>query len=208
MVHLVLAGDSVFDNAAYVGGGAAVIDHVRKLLPPGGRATLAAVDGSHIADALIQLDRLPRDATHLALSAGGNDLLGQAGILTQPARTVGEALVALQSIRVDYEIALQQLAERAARTGLPTVLCQVYEPRLADERGATRAALALFADVLLRVARRTRLPVLDLRAVCDRDADFANAIEPSSAGGAKIAGALWTVFTSHDFGRPHAALYP
>jgi hypothetical protein len=210
MLHLVLVGDSVFDNAAYVGGGPAVIDQVRALLAPGDRATLAAVDGSHVEDALRQLDRLPADATHLAVSAGGNDLLGQAGVLGESVRSVGEALHRLDSIRVNYEIALQALADRAAHTGLPTVLCAVYEPRSPDDRArrATRAALGLFSDSLLRVARRARLPVLDLRAVLDRDADFANPIEPSSAGGAKLATALWRVVHEHDFARPRAALYP
>ena len=32
MAHLVLLGDSIFDNAAYVEGGPAVIDHVRLAL--------------------------------------------------------------------------------------------------------------------------------------------------------------------------------
>jgi hypothetical protein len=34
------------------------------------------------------------------------------------------------------------------------------------------------------------LPLIDLRLVCSEDADFANSIEPSVAGGAKIATAI------------------
>ena len=46
MPHLVLIGDSIFDNAAYTGGGPDVVSQVRGLLAPGWEATLLAVDGS------------------------------------------------------------------------------------------------------------------------------------------------------------------
>src|SRR4051812_3797588 len=42
MGHVVLLGDSIFDNAAYVGGRPAVIDQVRAGLPDGWHATLNA----------------------------------------------------------------------------------------------------------------------------------------------------------------------
>ena len=43
--HLVLLGDSVFDNQAYVARGRAVVDHLGRALPRGERVTLLAVDG-------------------------------------------------------------------------------------------------------------------------------------------------------------------
>ena len=46
--QLVLLGDSIFDNAAYVPGRPAVIDQVRNRLRQGWRATLLARDGSVI----------------------------------------------------------------------------------------------------------------------------------------------------------------
>jgi hypothetical protein len=49
--HLVLLGDSIVDNAAYVPGRRpAVIDQVRSRLPTGWVATLLARDGSVIDD--------------------------------------------------------------------------------------------------------------------------------------------------------------
>lgn len=50
-IHLVLLGDSIFDNAAYVPDGPAVIDHVRNLLPDGSRAALIANDGDVVENA-------------------------------------------------------------------------------------------------------------------------------------------------------------
>ncbi len=40
---------------------------------------------------LRQLDALPPDASHLVLSVGGNDALGQMGILSDSVRSVADA---------------------------------------------------------------------------------------------------------------------
>lgn len=54
----------------------------------------------------------------------------------------------------------------------------------------TRIALTPFNDVILRVAFEFGLGVIDLRAICTEAADYANPIEPSGLGGAKIAKAI------------------
>src|SRR5918996_5903451 len=78
MPHLVLLGDSVFDNARYVSKGHSVIEQLRNQLPAGWNATLLAVDGHVTSDIARQLERLPKDATHLLVSSGGNDALSHA----------------------------------------------------------------------------------------------------------------------------------
>jgi hypothetical protein len=45
-------------------------------------------------------------------------------------------------------------------------------------------------DCIIREAFSRRLTLLDLRLICNRDEDFANPIEPSVLGGAKIARAI------------------
>jgi hypothetical protein len=82
MKHVVLLGDSIFDNAAYVRGGPSVIEQLRKKLPDQWAATLSAVDGSVLENVHGQLKRLPTDASHLVVSAGGNDALLHADMLT------------------------------------------------------------------------------------------------------------------------------
>src|SRR5262245_7526098 len=81
MTHIVLLGDSIFDNAAYVAGGPDVVRQLREILPSGWRASLNARDGAVIADLPQQLQALPADATHLVVSVGGNDALGESGLL-------------------------------------------------------------------------------------------------------------------------------
>src|SRR3712207_3492707 len=77
---VVLLGDSIFDNAAYVAGAPDVVRQVGQRLPQGSKATLAAVDGSKIGGVRRQLRSVPADATHLVLSVGGNDALGSSDL--------------------------------------------------------------------------------------------------------------------------------
>jgi hypothetical protein len=76
MPHIVLLGDSIFDNALYVPGEPPVIAQVKSLLPKGGKATLLAKDGAIVADVSEQIAGIPSGSSHLVLSVGGNDALG------------------------------------------------------------------------------------------------------------------------------------
>jgi lysophospholipase L1-like esterase len=191
--HVVLLGDSIFDNAAYVTAGAHdVVRQVRKQLPHGSKATLAAVDGSKMKDVREQLWLLPADATHLVVSAGGNDALDSSDFLTAPARSTAEALLGLADIADEFERGyLAMLAELLAR-GLPMAICTVYYPRFPEAalQKMAVAALTVFNDCIIRAAFAHGLPLLDLRLICTEEGDYANPIEPSARGGEKIARAI------------------
>lgn len=192
MKHLVLLGDSIFDNGAYVGRGLSVIDQVRQRLTEGATASLLAVDGSVIADIHRQLERLPNDTSHLVVSVGGNDILGDIGLLGAAVSTVGEGVRQLADLRDrvihDYRALMRTLRARA----LPTIICTIYEPNFPDAKLQREAvtALCLFNDAIIREAHAHRFHILDLRAVCTSVHDYANPIEPSSVGGDKIAEAM------------------
>jgi hypothetical protein len=55
-----------------------------------------------------------------------------------------------------------------------------------------------------------RVPILDLRRVCDEPRDYADIspIEPSEIGGAKISRALQEILLDHDFEAGRAVVYP
>jgi hypothetical protein len=78
MNHVVLLGDSIFDNAAYVHGSPDVITHLNSILPLDWKASLLAVDGSISTDVIGQIRKIPESATHLVVSVGGNDGLSRA----------------------------------------------------------------------------------------------------------------------------------
>ena len=192
MVHVVLLGDSIFDNGAYVGNGPAVVEQVRQRLPDGAKASLLAVDGSVIVDVLRQLEALPNDASHLILSVGGNDILADIGLLGVRVNTVGEECAKLADLRDRISHDYRRLMDAIRGRGLPTTICTIYEPNFPDARLQREAitALCLFNDAIIRAAHAYRIPILDLRAVCTKDEDYANPIEPSSIGGEKIAEAV------------------
>ena len=201
--HVVLLGDSSFDNKAYVGGQPDVLTHLRGQLPHPWRATLAAVDGAVDGDVQGQLARVPADATHLVVSVGGNDGLRREGVFGEPARSVGEGAAKLAEVRERFRQDHGAMLRAVLGRGLPTALCTIYDPRFTDPLRQRLAVtgLALFNDVILRAAFARGLPVLDLRLICDEDADFANPIEPSGQGGGKIAAAVVQCLSEHDFGR-------
>src|SRR5215210_349851 len=92
MPHVVLLGDSIFDNAAYVSGGPDVVAQLSDALPEGWRATLCAVDGAVASDIGRQLARVPSSASHLVMSVGGNDALGHIDMLQRRAQSFAEVL--------------------------------------------------------------------------------------------------------------------
>ena len=129
--HIVLLGDSIFDNAAYVPGRCpAVIDHVRSRLPVDWQATLLAVDGSVIADVYRQLGALPHDATHLVLSAGGNDALSEVGTLQETVKTVGQGLRVLAEICERFRRELPPPARINSRSRPPSRRVHDLQPIL------------------------------------------------------------------------------
>jgi lysophospholipase L1-like esterase len=190
--HVVLLGDSIFDNAAYVAGAPDVIRQVRKRLPQGSKATLVAVDGSKIGDVGRQLRRVPLDATHLVLSIGGNDALGSSDFLSAPARSTAEALSGLADIGDDFERGYLAMLTDVLAHELPTAICTIYYPRFPDAalQKMAVAALTVFNDCIVRAAFAHGLPLLDLRLICTEAGDYANPIEPSAQGGEKIARAI------------------
>jgi hypothetical protein len=209
MAHVVLLGDSIFDNARYVPAGWSVVEQLRKVLPNAWRASLAAVDGAGAEDVTAQLARAPSDATHLVVSAGGNNALDYSNlILNAPAGSFAEVLSQLAAIRLEFQAEYHAMLEGVLEIGKPTLLCTVYDS-IPGLDPAEHSGLCLFNDVILREAFAAGLPVIDLRSVCRSAADYSSVspIEPSDRGGGKIAEAVARVLATHDFGAPGTRVF-
>jgi hypothetical protein len=177
MTHIVLLGDSIFDNESYVPEGKDVVSHLRRKLDADSQVTLLAVDGAIVDDIESQVSRIPHDATHLMLSAGGNDALDNLGVLGEPTQTV-----------MEYRGLVRSLVELQK----PLVVCTIYEPPMFDElpQPVVATALAVFNDTILGIAFEENLSVIETRMLLNQASDFESIIEPSDSGGAKIAQAL------------------
>ncbi|MEL6107125.1 MAG: SGNH/GDSL hydrolase family protein [Planctomycetota bacterium] len=190
--HVVLLGDSIFDNGLYVPGGPSVTEHVGRLLPPGDRVSLVAVDGATVSSIFRQVERIPEDATHLVLSAGGNDALWTAGNIFHAESTdVRESLQRVGQSVAEFGDEYRRLIDELRRRRLPLAVCTVYDsvPGL-DLSEVT--GLCVFNDTISRTAFSVGATLIDLRTICSEKTDYAETspIEPSASGGGKIARAI------------------
>jgi lysophospholipase L1-like esterase len=196
MSHIVLLGDSIFDNGVYVPGQPDVVRQLQAALPEGWRATLLAVDGAVTRSVKAQLGRLPPDATHLVVSVGGNDALGESHVLGAAVRSVGEGVALLAAAQDRFAGDYEEMLEAVLASGLPTALCTIYDtPASAPNHRIIKTGIAIFNDVITRAAFAAALPLIDLRLICGEDDDYANPIEPSAKGGDKIARAIASLVT-------------
>lgn len=217
MAHIVLLGDSIFDNAPYVSAGMHVHAQLESLLEPQHRVSLLARDGSTLADMMAQvaqvaqvarLAELPEPADWLVVSCGGNDVLGLVGAMQAPAHSVIEAVGLLAKWQAGFRRDYRRMLNIVLSRRKPVALATIYDGVPGLDPGL-RTALALFNDVILREAVAHRLPVLDLRLVCDEPGDYAavSPIEPSAQGGAKIAAAIAHLVHVHDPAASQTSVY-
>jgi hypothetical protein len=83
--------------------------------------------------------------------------------------------------------------------GLPVAVCTIYNT-VPGLDSATKTALALFNEIILQEAAMAKVPVIDLRIICNELSDYSDIspIEPSDAGGKKISQAIHTLLESGD----------
>lgn len=209
MKHIVLLGDSIFDNKSYVNGGKDTVANLREQMPDNWTATLLAIDGSVASSVATQLQRVPDGATHLFLSVGGNDALAAAGILQMPASSAADVFSELASVSARFEANYKSMLDAVRRLSKLTAVCTIYYPNYPEPRfqKIAVAALSSFNDVIIRQATLNGIPIIDLRYVCTDAADYANPIEPSESGGAKIAKSIIQVVREHEFGKKATQIY-
>jgi hypothetical protein len=184
-------GDSIFDNGAYTNGLPDVVTHLRQILPEGMTASLLAVDGSATADLESQVANLPSDVSHVVVSVGGNDAILHADALNLPVKSTADALRLFGERALTFESSYRSALASIVRRVPNATVCTIYNANLAgDDSVLARVGLMLFNDVILRTAVEWHLHVIDLRFVCVEPSDYANPLEPSSQGAAKIAKAI------------------
>ena len=207
-LHVVLLGDSIFDNGRYVPGGPSVSEQLAKELEGRGRATLLAVDGDTARDVDAQRQRLPADATHLIVSVGGNDALPHTGLLDRPLHNASELLVALAAAQDGFRADYRRMLAGVREHGKPVAVCTIYDSNFTGpKKRLADVALSVWNDVILREAGAAGVPVIDLRRLFTVPADYSNEIEPSVVGGAKLVQAIAAVVAQHDFAAGRTTLY-
>lgn len=223
--HIVLAGDSIFDNGSYVPGQPDVAQQLRNQLGEDSNVTLLAIDGDVTKDVHNQLTQLPEDTSHLFISVGGNDALGQLHIFTDPVSSVGEGFLKFSRVQTTFQQEYKAMLENALSLNIPTTICTIYKPCFyhpdmsrvgsyvgngvsnTDLQNVSVTALTAFNDVILQEAVTTGIPLMDLRVMYDNVADYANPIEPSTIGGRKMVSVMESIINDHPFSENMTVLY-
>ena len=208
--QILLIGDSVIDNGAYVLADQPDVARQLRAIMPSHEIEMRAVDGSVTKDVIDrQLSGL-RDDDLVVLSSGGNDALAHvdliapgsgSGVLAEFADFPHQSLVAailshVRKIQAAFQVDYANLLDAVAAEDRRVLCLTIYNPLFeangltADQQRAAEAAVALFNDVIQREAIRRGCGVLEMRSLLVDAADFANPIEPSAIGGAKIASAV------------------
>lgn len=206
--HIVLIGDSIFDNAGYVDDGDSVIEQLNRKLPENTKATLLAVDGDVTDDVYAQLESLPSDTTHVFISCGGNDALRIISILNKPVESVGHAMDVFTDVKNQFETRYSKMVSAVRNKVEKVTICTVHDsvPEY-TERALT--ALSMFNEVILKEAFRINAPLIDLRLACNEAQDYSpvSPIEPSKHGAKKISDLIIKVTEEHNFSVNKSSIY-
>jgi lysophospholipase L1-like esterase len=189
-----LLGDSIIDNGAYLRSGEPDVAQQLQALLPHHTVIKRAVDGATCADVLEWQTGELEGADRIILSAGGNDALQHIDLLeARTATSAKDALVRLWSIREEFQRSHAALLNALALACRPVLVLTVYNPCFFghgfDEayQQAAESAVSIIDDIIQQEARRRSFDVLELRELFHDRADYANPIEPSAIGGAKLA---------------------
>ncbi len=205
---IILLGDSIFDNAAYVDGRPCVTEQLREIVPDEIDVTLLAVDGDYVTSVKTQVQGIPDQATHLFVSAGGNDALEHYETLMDDYLTSKDRFKKWSGIQSEFRSNYHEMLKDVKALHRHTAVCTIYDAVPGLEALAV-TALSIFNDVIISEAVMSGLPIVDLRRVCTLPTDYADSspIEPSCEGGAKIARALKRVFDEHSFDTTSSVVY-
>ena len=197
---IVLAGDSIFDNAAYVPGEPCVTEQLRARVREGVDVSMLAVDGDFATDVHQQIKKMPPEATHIFVSAGGNDALRYSYSFNKEYSSSVQLFTEWSTIQKEFRDSYRAMLASVIALDKHTAVCTIYDAVPGVDAFAI-TALSLFNDVITAEAICAGVPVIDLRWICTEASDYStqSPIEPSSQGGAKISEALNRVFEEHDF---------
>ena len=192
--RVLLIGDSIIDNGVYVRPGEPNVTEQLQALLPQDTVVKRALDGATCITVLnSQMTGLASDDC-IVLSVGGNDALRHVDLLHATATTATDILVRLWTIQKEFRRTYASLLDRLERR--PVLVLTVYNPCFdghgmdAAYQKAAESAVAIFDDVIQHEALRRSFDILELRTLFNDAADYANPIEPSAIGGAKLAKAI------------------
>jgi hypothetical protein len=185
---IILLGDSIIDNGAYVHPGEPDVTKQLQALLPEHAVIKRAFDGAVCADVLSsQVANLER-TDRIILSVGGNDALQHIDLLEAATATTAKDLLArLGTIRKFFR-PYASLFDRLATTSAPVMVLTVYNPCFdghgmdATYQQAAESAVSIFNDMIQQEAHHRSFNVLELRRLFTDHADYATRLSRRQLG--------------------------
>lgn len=146
-----------------------------------------------------QLPYIPTDATHVVISATGNDLL----------KLMNEMVVANFSLRSLYSticLSLATLADKYAAlvrqlktAGFHVCVCTIQHPNFNHFvfKSIAGFGLGIHNSRIKRISEEEKCSVIDIANILDCIEDFANPLEMSTRGGSKVVGNIEAFVKDH-----------
>jgi len=191
-VHVVLLGDSTLDNGRYLNlakGELSVEKQLMKIcMDRNWDMTVLAQDGSLLDDVRQrQVPLIPEGATHIVISASGNDLLSllnQMVVANFTMRSMYATIgTGLQQVADDYRAVIDQLKKR----GCHLAICTIYQPNFNHMffKSLASFSLGLHNSRIKQISVDLDCSVIEFSSMFDSEEDFANPLELSTRGGSK-----------------------
>eukprot|EP00930_Biecheleria_cincta_P002428 TRINITY_DN103439_c0_g1_i1.p1 TRINITY_DN103439_c0_g1~~TRINITY_DN103439_c0_g1_i1.p1 ORF type:complete len:354 (-),score=64.37 TRINITY_DN103439_c0_g1_i1:89-1150(-) len=191
--HVVLLGDSTLDNVRHLdldAGEMSIEGQLSKrCAEKGWEFTLLARDGSTLDDvARQQIPFIPDEATHLVLSASGNNLLSLLNEMADSHWSLGSMVSSIGEGLPQVAESYRRLLQAMKSSGCHMACCTVYRPQFRHIFLRTLATLSLGVHNarIHQIAQELDISVIDMGVLFDCDEDFANPLELSTQGGAKV----------------------
>lgn len=186
---IVLLGDSIFQNKAYVSTGKSVEELFREKTD--NKTICLAVDHSKIIDIYSQIEKIPDELnngyTNVFLSAGGNDILTH---YVDQGNDITDTQF-LDSMFSEYKNLLKSIYERIPDANI--VLLDIYYPNNSTY-AKYQHIISEWNKKIYDFARENNYSVIRVSTIITKPEDFAFGIEPSQSGGQKLVQAILSSF--------------
>ena len=179
-LKVVLIGDSILNNSAYVSANQSVPDLLSKELV-GNTVYNFAKDGSTINDCYTQLDKISTNLnnsnTSIIVSCGGNNILNSRSLKPKD----------MNNLFNEYSKLLKSIKTRVPKASL--YVLNLYTPTNSHYL-SYHSAIEQWNQQLTRNKSRLRYKIIDTSSLLVTNKDFTYNIEPSKRGGKKIVEAI------------------
>jgi hypothetical protein len=203
-IHIVLVGDSTLDNGRYLNfsEGELSVDKqlAKRCRERGWDMTVVAQDGSTLNDVLVrQIPLIPDSATHIIISASGNDLLtllNEMVVANFTAASMYSAIITgLNQVSERYRHIVQALKS----FGCHLACCTVYRPSFNHFffKALATMSFGLHNSRIVKITEELDTSVIDLANIGLSPKDFATPLELSALGGCKLVENMSLFVTEH-----------